>query len=114
MSFTKKKFEITTSLFFVVFGAYLILKIIEFYSTNVSLINFLYSVGPLLVISLCVLIIVELLSSLRYIALLIDSYIDEMLSGKKYKQPNHQFYCQVCKCQVGVDDNFCQNCGMTM
>lgn len=114
MSFTTKKFEISTILFFVVFGAYLIVKIIENNSTNVGLINFLYSIGPLLVIGLCVLIIVELFSSLRYMALLIDSYIDEMLSGKKYKTPSHQFYCQVCKAEVGRDDNFCGNCGMTM
>jgi len=45
---------------------------------------------------------------------LIDSYVDAMLSGKKYSTTSDNFYCQACKAPVGKDDSFCENCGMTM
>lgn len=41
----------------------------------------------------------------------LDSYIDDMLLGKKISDV---FYCQVCKSIVEKDDSYCSNCGMTM
>ena len=113
MSFTEKKFETTTISFFVVLGTLFVVISID-NSSNGSINQFLNYLIPLLVIIVAVLLLVEFVYSLRYILLLIDSYIDDMLSGKKYRQPSDKFYCQACKSEVGKDDNFCQNCGMTM
>ena len=51
--------------------------------------------------------------SFKYMLILIDTYIDEMFSGKLFKKSD-TFYCQVCKSKVETDDVYCSACGMTL
>lgn len=113
MSNVEKKFEETGLALIITFIIFILTLSL---STHIS--NGQYSQGFYLIITFSTLILVFLILlslyySIRYIFFLIDDYIDNMLSGKKF-QPSDKFYCQVCKSVVGVDDDFCTNCGMML
>lgn len=96
----------------------IVLAIVLLNNTKISNNGILITYIPFLNTSLIILLFIAspliFFIFFKYMMVLIDSYIDGILSGKKFGTISNNFYCQVCKSVVESDDIYCSCCGMTL